>query len=97
MRRPVQQTPSDVAHLLAIRGLTFVAQDGERLGRFLALSGVGPADIRARAADPAFLGGVLDYILGDDAMVIAFAEWAEVSPESVAKARHILPGAPIED
>jgi len=97
MRHPVQQAPADAAQLLAIRGLTFVAEDADRLGRFLALSGVGPADIRARAADPAFLGGVLDYLLGDDALVVAFAEWARVAPETVARARRLMPGAPVDD
>ncbi|HET7384796.1 MAG TPA: DUF3572 family protein [Pseudolabrys sp.] len=32
---------------LAIQALTFIAGDGERLGRFLAITGIGPAEIRS--------------------------------------------------
>ena len=44
---------------LAIQALGFLAQDPERLGRFLSLAGIGPGMIRQAAADPAFLSGVL--------------------------------------
>ncbi len=97
MKHPVQTTPADAAQLLAIRGLSFVAEDGDRLGRFLALTGIGPAEIRVRAGDPVFLGGVLDFLLGDDAMVVEFAEWAEVGPETVMTARQLLPGGIVEN
>jgi hypothetical protein len=97
MTHPVQTAPDEAALMLAIRGLTFIAEDPDLLGRFLALTGVGPADIRARAADPGFLGGVLDFILGHEETVVAFAEWAEVKPDTVAVARRLLPGAPVED
>ncbi|MDA0664733.1 MAG: DUF3572 domain-containing protein [Proteobacteria bacterium] len=97
MKHPVETGRSDAAQLLAIRCLGFIAEDSDRLGRFLALSGIGPADIRARAADPAFLGGVLDYLLSDDAMVVEFAEWASIGPESVLIARQLMPGAAVEE
>lgn len=97
MKHPDQTGRSEAAQLLAIRCLAFIAEDTDRFGRFLALSGIGPADIRNRAADPAFLGGVLDYLLSDDAMVVEFAEWASIGPESVLTARQSMPGAPVEE
>ena len=50
---------------LAAKALIFIAQEPERIGRFLAQSGVGPSEIRERAQDSAFLGGILDHLLVD--------------------------------
>ena len=41
--------------------------------------------------DPAFLGGVLDFILGDEPTVLAFVETEELAPETPMAARHKLP------
>ena len=51
----------------------------ERLGRFLAETGLGPETLRNAAADPQFLAGVLDFVLRDDATVKAFADGARNS------------------
>ena len=48
----------EAAEGLAIQALTFIAGDGERLGRFLAVTGIGPAEIRAATREPGFLAGV---------------------------------------
>ena len=84
-----QEQAVDVARL----ALTFIAEDQDRIARFLALSGVGPTEIRARMQDPAFLAGVLDFLLGHEPDVLAFAEWAELNPELPKAARYALPGA----
>ncbi len=81
----------DEAQTLALRALTFVAENPDRLDRFLALSGCGPGDLRDRIGDPAFLGGVLDYLMGHEPDLIAYAEWAEIDPELPARARYLLP------
>src|SRR4026209_2102826 len=57
---------SEVAEVLAVQALGFIAEDEERLGRFLALTGMGPAEIRTAARDRHFLAGVLDYLCGDE-------------------------------
>jgi len=62
-----------VAEIVAVQALSFIAGDPERLGLFLAESGIGPETLRRAAADPHFLGHVLDFVLGDDATVKAFA------------------------
>ena len=49
----------DAAEGLAIQALTFIAGDAERLGRFLAVTGIGPNEIRAAARESGFLIGVL--------------------------------------
>lgn len=77
---------------LARDALIYLSQDADRIGRFLAVTGVGPAEIRERVEDPTFLAGVLDFILADDAMVVDFAETASIPPEEPARARRLLPG-----
>ena len=84
------------AEILAIGALGFLAEDPERLGRFLALSGLGPKDLRDRAQDPAFLGGVLDHLLSDESLLFLFAESQGIDATLPAKARRQLPGAPVE-
>jgi hypothetical protein len=39
---------------------------------------------------------VLDHVAGDDALLLAFAQHAEIEPEEVAGARDVLARAPPE-
>jgi Protein of unknown function (DUF3572) len=89
LKKPVQN-PREVAEIVAIQALNFVAGHPERLGLFLAETGIGPQNLRAAAADPAFLASVLDFVLRDDATVKAFAKAAELHPTNVAAAREVL-------
>jgi hypothetical protein len=82
--------PREVAEFVAIQALSFLASEPERLGSFLTESGIGPQTLRASAADPKFLAGVLDFILRDDATVTAFARSSQLTPEAVANAREVL-------
>ena len=72
--------------------LVYLTRNPERLGRFLAVTGVGPADIRARMEEDAFLGGLLDYLLGDEAVLVEFCEEEDMEPERPAALRSRLPG-----
>ena len=92
-----QKTTSEAAAALAVAALGFIAGDGERLGRFLAITGIGPESIRAAAREPDFLLGVLDYLVSDEPLLIAFAEENDFEPEHVARAREVLAGPPSRD
>jgi hypothetical protein len=82
--------PREVAEIVAVQALSFVAGDPERLGLFLAESGIGPETLRSAAADPHFLANVLDFVLRDDATVRAFATASELDPTTIAAAREAL-------
>ena len=84
------QNPREVAEIVAIQALSFVAGDPERLGVFLAETGIGPETLRSAAADPHFLAGVLDFVLRDDATVKEFAAVSELDPATIAAAREVL-------
>jgi hypothetical protein len=77
---------------LAIQALTFIGGEPERLGRFLAVTGIGPAEIRAASSEPGFLAGVLEYLAGDERLLTAFATDAGVDPADIGKALATLSG-----
>jgi hypothetical protein len=83
---------TEAAEQLAIQALSFIASDATQLGRFLALTGIGPAEIRDAAREPGFLAGVLDHVAGDERLVVAFAADAGIEPDQVAQARTALSG-----
>lgn len=76
-----------------MQALGFLASDGETLERFMALTGLAPDMLRKRAAEPDFLGGVMDYLLADQSLLLSFAESAGLDPGRIAAARQHLPGA----
>jgi hypothetical protein len=78
------------AEMLAIDALSWIAGEPEQLGRFLALAGIGPGTLRKAAADPAFLAGVLDFLLGHEPTILAFAAARGIKPVEVAEARRTL-------
>ena len=82
----------DEAEGLAISALSYLAGNPDALGRFLALSGIGPADLRAAAREPGFLAGVLEVFLADESLLLSFVEEAQIRPTMIAAARHALVG-----
>ena len=89
MRKPTQN-PREVAEIVGVQALSFIAGDAQRLGAFLAESGIGPETLRTAAADPQFLANVLDFVLRDDATVKAFATAAQLHPTTIAAAHQAL-------
>jgi Protein of unknown function (DUF3572) len=78
------------AEMLAIQALAFIAEDPQRLGRFLDITGIAPEQIRTAARESGFLAGVLEHMLADESLLIAFADSAGVDPAEVARARSAL-------
>lgn len=89
MKKP-KRNPREVAEIVAIQALSFVAGDPERLGAFLAESGIGPDTLRGAASDPRFLAHVLDFVMRDDVRVKAFAEVSKLHPTNIAAAHQAL-------
>ena len=87
-KRP--QSPREVAEIVAVQALTFLAGTPEKLGLFLSESGIGPETLRTAAADPKFLAGVLDFVMRDDETVKEFADSSQLPPATIAAARDAL-------
>lgn len=77
---------------LAIQALGWLAGNDELLPIFLGATGASVADLRARVGDVEFLGSVLDFLMMDDAWVIAFCDSAGIGYEEPMRARQMLPG-----
>ncbi|NWG23980.1 MAG: DUF3572 domain-containing protein [Pseudorhodoplanes sp.] len=86
----------EVSEAVAVRAFAFIAGDVERLGAFLAATGIGPDMIRKAARDPGFLGGVLDYVAGDESLLVACAKEIDLKPEDIMRAHAVLSGGPHE-
>jgi len=89
LKKPVHN-PREVAEIVAVQALSFIAGDAGRLGLFLAETGIGPETLRTAASDPHFLAHVLDIVLRDDATVKAFAAASQLHPTNIAAAHQAL-------
>ena len=81
------------AQTIALKALGYLAADEELLEPFLGATGLMAGDLRAGATDSAFLAGVLDYFLQNEALLLAFAGASELAPETIVRASQRLPGA----
>ncbi|OGT69681.1 MAG: hypothetical protein A3J38_07585 [Gammaproteobacteria bacterium RIFCSPHIGHO2_12_FULL_45_9] len=86
------QMNREQAEIIALQALVFLTKDQELFGRFIANSGTTPQDLKDHFTNPDFLGGVLDTILADDAILLDFCSEASLSPETLLLARRELPG-----
>lgn len=82
----------DSAEVLALQILGWLIANDELLPIFQGASGASEKDIRSSAADPAFLGSVLDFVLMDDAWVVASCDAIGMPYDSLYLARQALPG-----
>lgn len=80
------------AETLALKVLGWLAEDRDRLDGFMAETGASPGDLVAQAGDPAFLGAILDHLLGSDALVIGFCQAEGLANDAPMRARAALPG-----
>ena len=86
----------DTAQTVALQALAFVAADDDMMSNFVAKTGAGLSDLKMGAIDPAFLGGILDFLLADEAALLSFCDSVDLSPEAPKQARAALPGADVE-
>lgn len=93
-RKPLQG--DDSGDGLALEVLLWIAADADRFLPFLAASGLSPETLRASARDPAFLAGVLDHVMGDEAVLLACADALNVRPERIAAAWRRLSPEPFD-
>ncbi|MCK4861078.1 MAG: DUF3572 domain-containing protein [Rhodobacteraceae bacterium] len=83
------------AERVGIQVLGWLAGHDDMLTQFLGMTGIAADDLRSRASEPEFLGFVLDFLLSDDAMVMAFCEDAHMATETPMLARGALPGGDV--
>lgn len=89
------QTGRESAETVGAQALAWVAEDTDRLNGFLELSGLSPKELMSQAADPRVLGAVLDYVMTEDRMVMAFCDSVGLAYTVPQQARRALPGGEV--
>jgi hypothetical protein len=80
------------AETVGLQALGWLAGNEDLLPVFLGATGASDADVRSGASDPAFLGGLLDFLMMDDAWVMSFCDSISIPYDRLMQARHSLPG-----
>ncbi|MBW8617127.1 MAG: DUF3572 family protein [Hyphomicrobiales bacterium] len=86
----MKSAPAPDPEGLAISALLFIAAETETLSRFLELTGLDPGEVRAAASDKRFLLAVLDFLMADEPLLLAFAASEALPPETVVAAHRKL-------
>jgi hypothetical protein len=74
----------------AIGILGFLASDAERLGLFLSLTGVDPADIRSLMKDQGFWLAIFDHLFQDESLMLVYCAEAAITPAELVRLRQSL-------
>ena len=80
------------AEILALQGLGWLAGDEDGLQRFLDLSGLDAAALRAQVGTSDMNVAILDFLLAHEDLLMRFCEADGRSPKEVHLARHQLGG-----
>ena len=97
LSHPLQRKPRPpaVGDLVA-EVLAFLAEDTERLDRFMALSGLDIGDLRRVAGTSAFAESLLDHLCQDESTLVTFATTKGYDPASIERVRQTLAPPPFE-
>lgn len=86
------QFSADQAEVIGLKALAWLMANDELLPVFMGATGASEADLRENAANPEFLGSLLDFLTMDDAWVVQFCDQAGIAYEAPMQARMALPG-----
>ena len=80
------------AETIALQALAWLVGNEDLLPVFLGATGASVNDLAKSAKQPAFLGSVLDFLVMDDAWVVAFCDTINLPYQAPMQARAALPG-----
>ncbi len=90
MRKSRPLSTRDAAREISLGVLGYLAGDPERIGPFLAETGLAPGDLRGVAGSAAFHVALLDYLINRQDQLLDYAAQAKIDPGHVVAAREIL-------
>ena len=76
--------------IVALGALAATLSDPRRAERLLALTGIGPDDLRERAGDPDLLAAVIRFLENHEPDLVEIAETIGVQPGDLVAAREAL-------
>lgn len=80
------------AEILALEALAWLAGQPDAVAKFLTISGLTPSDLRRAVGDSGLHVSVLDFLLGDEKLLLDFCQNASLKPQAVHTARYRLGG-----
>jgi Protein of unknown function (DUF3572) len=83
----MRETNKDDPAIIGIQMVGWIVSDPVRADRFLALTGLDGAAIRARITDPSLLDAAFGFLEGHQSDFIACADALGLSPERLAAVR----------
>ncbi|MGD1933813.1 MAG: DUF3572 domain-containing protein [Candidatus Phaeomarinobacter sp.] len=83
---------SEDAQILALHALTFLLDEPQRLEGFLRMTGIEPHDLRAIAGSNDGQTAILDYLLGNEPLLLAFTAEEGCDDQDPTRARQTLGG-----
>jgi hypothetical protein len=87
----------EAADAIAFKALAFLAEDSQRLGRFLSLTGLALDELRQHADETDTKCAVLDHLLQDESLLLVFAAHAGLRAEQIGAALRLISGTPAGD
>ncbi len=78
------------ADVLGLQALVWTIGEPDRASRLIAVTGLDPDDLRARAGEPAVLAAVIGYLESYEPDLVACASALNVSPEALVAAHAAL-------
>jgi hypothetical protein len=86
----IDQAASDRAAALALAALGWTVADPARARRLIDITGLAPADLRARAGEPVVLAAVLAFLESHEPDLIACADAIDSDPGALVAAQRVL-------
>jgi Protein of unknown function (DUF3572) len=78
------------AEILGLQALAWLAGDPALLERFTNSCGIDGTALRATADHPETIASILDFLLADEAVLLAFCSESDLPPQSIQMARYRL-------
>lgn len=85
-----ERDSNEDAEGLALRALVWTLAEPDRASRLLAVTGLTPDDLRARAGEPAVLAAVLGFLENHEPDLVACAASLGVAPAALVRAHASL-------
>jgi hypothetical protein len=86
------QMSQERAETIGVKAVAWLAGNDDLLAVFSGATGAGEAEFRTGLSDPEFQGSVLDFLLMDDAWIVAFCDAQDLGYDQPMLARAHLPG-----
>ena len=83
---------SEQYEVIALQAVGFILQQDALRDRFMALSGVEVDELRSSLQEPGTLASILEFLINNEADLIATAEELDIKPEEIVRAWRALGG-----